>query len=174
MVGRLPIGTTLLQHFLGSRHVPKLISFSLCRKRSMMVRHITSFSARQLGRVHKSRLVDSGGVMSPLPTKADTRQRIEHVCFVPIADIRLRQPTALSLSAPLPLGSTSHALDLRSISAAVAANSWGRVAIHGLPFLNCFLRVISAHEGQLFAGFLRVSEFGASRFVSITQPLSVI
>jgi hypothetical protein len=26
--------------------------------------------------------------MSALPPKADIRQRIEHVCFVPIADIR--------------------------------------------------------------------------------------
>jgi hypothetical protein len=26
--------------------------------------------------------------MSALPPKADVRQRIEHVCFVPIADIR--------------------------------------------------------------------------------------
>src|SRR4029077_18461835 len=36
---------------------------------------------------HKSRLVSSGWSMSALPPKADIRQRIEHVCFVPIADI---------------------------------------------------------------------------------------
>jgi hypothetical protein len=29
--------------------------------------------------------------MSVLPLKADIRQRIEHVCFVPLADIRREQ-----------------------------------------------------------------------------------
>src|SRR4029077_7033573 len=37
---------------------------------------------------HKSRLVSSGWSKSPLPPKADIRQRIEYVCFVPKADIR--------------------------------------------------------------------------------------
>ena len=37
---------------------------------------------------HKSRLVSSGWSLSALPPKADIRQRIEHVCFVPIADIQ--------------------------------------------------------------------------------------
>jgi hypothetical protein len=32
---------------------------------------------------HKSRLASSGWSMSALPPKADIRQRIEHVCFVP-------------------------------------------------------------------------------------------
>jgi hypothetical protein len=36
---------------------------------------------------HKSRLVSSGWSMSALPTKADIRQRIEYVCFVPTADL---------------------------------------------------------------------------------------
>ena len=36
---------------------------------------------------HKSRLVSSGWSLSALPPKADIRQRIEHVCFVPEADI---------------------------------------------------------------------------------------
>jgi hypothetical protein len=36
---------------------------------------------------HKSRLVSSGWSMCALPPKADIRQRIEHVCFVLIADI---------------------------------------------------------------------------------------
>jgi hypothetical protein len=36
---------------------------------------------------HKSRLVGSGWSMSALPPKADIRQRIEHVCFVPATDI---------------------------------------------------------------------------------------
>ena len=31
--------------------------------------------------------------MSALPPKADIRQRIEHVCFVPLADLA-RTPTA--------------------------------------------------------------------------------
>jgi hypothetical protein len=35
---------------------------------------------------HKSRLVSGGLSMSALPPKADIRQRIEHVCFVPLAD----------------------------------------------------------------------------------------
>ena len=35
---------------------------------------------------HKSRLVSSGWSMSALPPKADNRQAIEHVCFVPKAD----------------------------------------------------------------------------------------
>jgi hypothetical protein len=38
---------------------------------------------------HKSRLVSSGWSLSALPPKADIRQRIEHVCFVPLADIGL-------------------------------------------------------------------------------------
>jgi len=37
---------------------------------------------------HKSRLVSSGLSMSALPPKADICQRIEHVGFVPIADIQ--------------------------------------------------------------------------------------
>ena len=32
---------------------------------------------------HKSRLLSSGWSLSVLPPKADIRQRIEHVCFVP-------------------------------------------------------------------------------------------
>jgi hypothetical protein len=36
---------------------------------------------------HKSRLEGSGWSLSALPSKADIRQRIEHVCFVPLADI---------------------------------------------------------------------------------------
>ena len=36
---------------------------------------------------HKSRLVSSGWSLSALPPKADIRQRIEHVCFVPRADV---------------------------------------------------------------------------------------
>jgi hypothetical protein len=36
---------------------------------------------------HKSRSVSSGWSMSGLLPKADIRQRIEHVCFVPKADI---------------------------------------------------------------------------------------
>ena len=45
--------------------------------------------ARHLSRpcTHKSRLVSSGRSMSALPPKADIRQRIEHVCFVPTTDI---------------------------------------------------------------------------------------
>jgi hypothetical protein len=39
--------------------------------------------------IHKSRLVSSGSSMSALPPKADIRQRIEHVCFVPLTDIGL-------------------------------------------------------------------------------------
>jgi hypothetical protein len=37
---------------------------------------------------HKSRLVSSGWSLSALPPKADIRQRIEHVCFVPEAVVR--------------------------------------------------------------------------------------
>jgi hypothetical protein len=33
---------------------------------------------------HKSRLVSSGWSMSALPPEADIRQRIEHVCLVPM------------------------------------------------------------------------------------------
>jgi hypothetical protein len=33
--------------------------------------------------------------MSALPPKADIRQRIEHVCFVPIADIERQAQTLL-------------------------------------------------------------------------------
>ena len=36
---------------------------------------------------HKSRLVSSGCSLSALPPKADIRQRMEHVCFVPEADL---------------------------------------------------------------------------------------
>ena len=36
---------------------------------------------------HKLRLVTSGWSMSGLLPKADMRQRIEHVCLVPIADL---------------------------------------------------------------------------------------
>ena len=36
---------------------------------------------------HKSTLASSGWSMSALPPEADIRQRIEHVCFVPIADM---------------------------------------------------------------------------------------
>ena len=36
---------------------------------------------------HKSRLVSSGWSLSALPPKADIRQGIEHVCFVPLTDI---------------------------------------------------------------------------------------
>jgi hypothetical protein len=36
---------------------------------------------------YKSRLVSSGWSLSALPPKGDIRQRIEHVRFVPIADI---------------------------------------------------------------------------------------
>jgi len=46
-----------------------------------------AFAARHAkrgrGLAHKSRLVSSGWSMSALPPKADMRQRIEHVCFVP-------------------------------------------------------------------------------------------
>jgi hypothetical protein len=34
-------------------------------------------------------------VMSALPPKADIRQRIEHVCFVPIADVTSAAPRKL-------------------------------------------------------------------------------
>ena len=36
---------------------------------------------------HKSRLVRSGWLMSALPPKADIRERMQYVCFVPTADI---------------------------------------------------------------------------------------
>jgi hypothetical protein len=36
---------------------------------------------------HKSRLVSSGWSMSALPPKADIRERIQYVCFVPQADM---------------------------------------------------------------------------------------
>jgi len=35
---------------------------------------------------HKSRLASSGSLLSTLPLKADIRQRIQNVCFVPLAD----------------------------------------------------------------------------------------
>ena len=41
---------------------------------------------------HKSRLVSSGWSLAALPPKADIRQRIEHVCFVPIADMPNKPP----------------------------------------------------------------------------------
>ena len=41
---------------------------------------------------HESRLVGSGWSLSALPLKADIRQRNEHVCFVPLADIRSIAP----------------------------------------------------------------------------------
>ena len=37
-------------------------------------------------RTHKSKLISSGWSMSALPPRADIRQRVEHVCFVPKAD----------------------------------------------------------------------------------------
>jgi hypothetical protein len=40
---------------------------------------------------HKSRFVNSGWPLSALRPKTDIRQRIEHVCFVPEADIGLGQ-----------------------------------------------------------------------------------
>jgi hypothetical protein len=40
---------------------------------------------------HEQTLRNVGG-MSVIPLKADIRQRIEHVCFVPTADVR-RRPT---------------------------------------------------------------------------------
>ena len=53
---------------------------------------------------HKSRLLSSGWSLSALPPKADIRQRIEHVCFVPIADInRTSTEVARDLK---PLGSS--------------------------------------------------------------------
>jgi hypothetical protein len=45
--------------------------------------------------IHKSRLVSSGWSMSALPPEAGIRQRIEHVCFVPIAVV----PTSARLIA---------------------------------------------------------------------------
>ena len=51
---------------------------------------------------HKSRLVSSGWSLSALPPKADIRQRIEHVCFVPIATFaRLGRNGAMSPASPL-------------------------------------------------------------------------
>ena len=41
--------------------------------------------------MHRAQVAPWLGGGSP---KADIRQRVEHVRFVPIADIRLRQPTA--------------------------------------------------------------------------------
>jgi hypothetical protein len=46
-------------------------------------------STRSRPCTHKSRLVSSGWSLSALPPKADIRQRIEHVCFVPLADFAL-------------------------------------------------------------------------------------
>jgi hypothetical protein len=37
--------------------------------------------------IQKSRLVSGGWSLSAFTPKADIRQRIEHVCFVPIADV---------------------------------------------------------------------------------------
>ena len=87
--------------------------------------------------------------MSALPPIADIRWCRCDVREVPITDLHLRQPRRLlSLSAPLLLGSTSHGLSRHRISAGVCNTR--------PPFLNCLLRVISGHEGQLFAGFPRV------------------
>ena len=45
---------------------------------------------------HKSRLVSGGWSMSALPPETDIRQRIEHVCFVPIAESCTAPPTWLN------------------------------------------------------------------------------
>ena len=42
---------------------------------------------------HQSKLVSSGCSMSALPPRADIRHRIEHVCFVPKADIKVACPS---------------------------------------------------------------------------------
>jgi hypothetical protein len=77
------------------------------RKRTSLARPCT----------RKSRLVSSGWSMSALPPKADIRQRIEHVRFVPKADISAR-PLFLVVSRTTPrfvcLGSPA---DIGSISA---------------------------------------------------------
>ena len=49
------------------------------------------------GRAHKSRLVSSGWSLSALPPKADIRQRIEHVYFVPMQTFARQGETALCL-----------------------------------------------------------------------------
>jgi hypothetical protein len=61
---------------------------NLCRA-SVSCRVITLRQAQStlLPCTHKSRLVSSGWSMSALPPKANIRQRIEHVCFVPGTDI---------------------------------------------------------------------------------------
>ena len=56
---------------------------------------------------HKSRLVGSGWSMSGLLPKADIRQRIEHVCFVPSADILVAFLLRITRSPRLP-GSGEH------------------------------------------------------------------
>ena len=40
--------------------------------------------------------------MSALPPKADIRQRIEHVCFVPLADMGAYQETRMPALRPMP------------------------------------------------------------------------
>jgi hypothetical protein len=57
-----------------------LISLDRCR--AMIIRSCEVMSA--MGHEQTSRHVRA---MSVIPIKADIRQRIEHVCFVPIADI---------------------------------------------------------------------------------------
>src|SRR3984893_5202596 len=66
---------------------------------------ISSASSSELGRAHKSRLVSSGWSLSALPPKADIRQRIEHVCFVPSADTVTTKPPQTCIGRPRPLAS---------------------------------------------------------------------
>jgi hypothetical protein len=60
-----------------------IASLSVSRRRS---RSGSRNRSRSRPCSHRSRLVSSGWSMSALPPKADIRQRVQYVCFVPKAD----------------------------------------------------------------------------------------
>jgi hypothetical protein len=68
-----------------SRKISRRCAEALRRAANLRRRNRRPTAARPC--THKSSLVSGGWSMSALPPEADIRQRIEHVCFVPLADI---------------------------------------------------------------------------------------